>query len=91
MSNVGQIWLARTVRERWGGLVEYSVSVLGPDYDQVSLMSTGGMGELFRAHKRGLDVDVVVKRVQAQYRGRINEAREANILKNLRHQFLPRI
>ncbi len=72
-------------------MVEHSVSVLGPDYDQVSLMSTGGMGELFRAHKRGLDVDVVVKRVQAQYRGRINEAREANILKNLRHQFLPRI
>lgn len=54
-------------------------------------MSAGGMGELFRSHKRGLDVDVVVKRVQFQYRGVENETREANILKNLRHQFLPRI
>lgn len=72
-------------------MIAESVSVLGPDYDQVTLMSTGGMGELFRAHKRGLDVDVVIKRVQAQFHGRISETREANILKNLRHQFLPRI
>lgn len=68
-----------------------SISVLGPDYEDLTLMSTGGMGELFRAHKRGLDVDVVVKRVKAQFRGRTDETREANILKNLRHQFLPQI
>lgn len=66
-------------------------SVLGPDYEELSPMSVGGIGELFRSHKRGLDVDVVVKRVKAQYRGRGSETREANILKNLRHQFLPRI
>lgn len=70
---------------------EGAVSVLGSDYENLTRMSTGGMGELFRAHKRGLDVDVVVKRVKAQFRGRINETREADILKNLRHQFLPRI
>lgn len=72
-------------------MVDTSVSVLGPDYEDLVLMSTGGMGELFRSHKHGLDVDVVVKRVKAQYRGRMNETREADILKNLRHQFLPRI
>ena len=54
-------------------------------------MSDGGMGELFRAHKRGLDVEVVVKRVKAQFQGETDETREANILKNLRNQFLPRI
>ncbi len=66
-------------------------SVLGPDYENMTRMSSGGMGELFRAHKRGLDVEVVVKRVKAQFHGRINETREADILKNLRHQYLPRI
>lgn len=68
-----------------------SVSVLGPDYEGLTLMSTGGMGVLYRAHKRGLDVDVVVKRVKPQFRGRMSETREANILKKLRSQFLPRI
>lgn len=72
-------------------MVDTPVSILGADYDALVPMSTGGMGELFRSHKRGLDVDVVVKRVKSQYRGRENETREANILKNLRHQFLPQI
>ena len=39
-------------------LTDYSVSVLGPDYENLRPMSDGGMGELFRAHKRGLDVVV---------------------------------
>ena len=72
-------------------MTDHSVSVLGPDYENMTLMSTGGMGVLYRAHKRGLDVDVVIKRVKPQFRGKMNETREANILKNLRNQFLPRI
>ena len=72
-------------------LSDSSVSVLGPDYENLTLMSTGGMGVLYRAHKRGLDVDVVVKRVKPQFRGGTIETREAGILKNLRNEFLPRI
>ena len=68
-----------------------AISILGPDYDQIVPMASGGTGELFRAHKCGLDVDVVIKRVKAQFRGRMNETREANILKKLRHEYLPRI
>ncbi len=66
-------------------------SVLGPDYEHIVPLAPGGTGEVFRAHKRGLNVEVVVKRVKAQYRGRLSETREADILKNLRHQYLPRI
>lgn len=66
-------------------------AVLGPDYERIAPMAAGGTGELFRAHKRGLDVDVVVKRCKTKYRGRMDETREARILKNLRHQYLPRI
>lgn len=72
-------------------MVVESEAILGPDYDQIRPMSSGGLGELFRAHKRGLDVEVVVKRVKAQFRNTDSEIREANILKNLRHQYLPRI
>ena len=72
-------------------MTDYSVSVLGPDYENLRPMSDGCLGELFRAHKRGLDVEVVVKRVKAQFQGETDETREANILKNLRNQFLPRI
>lgn len=68
-----------------------SVPVLGPDYENMRPMAQGGTGELFRAHKRGLDVEVVIKRCKTQYHGRVDETREARILKNLRHQYLPRI
>lgn len=68
-----------------------SVSFLGADYEQIVPMGQGGTGELFRAHKRGLDVDVVIKRCKTRYHGYMDETREARILKKLRHQYLPRI
>ena len=68
-----------------------SVYFLGADYEEIVPMAQGGTGELFRAHKRGLDVEVVIKRCKTRYHGRMDETREARILKNLRHQYLPRI
>lgn len=55
------------------------------------LNATGGFSNLFRAHKVGLDVDVVIKRVKKVYKGRMNETGEARIMTALRHQYLPRI
>ena len=49
------------------------------------------MGDLFRAHKKGLDVEVVIKRIKRKYIGRLDQQNEANILKGLKHQYLPRI
>lgn len=46
------------------------------------------MSSLFRAHKNGLNVDVVVKRTEL---GQVNVRRERDIMTNLRHQFLPPI
>lgn len=66
-------------------------SVLGGDYNSIDYLIQGGTGELFKGHKRGLDVDVVIKRCKSAYRGKMDETREARILKNLRHQYLPRI
>lgn len=64
---------------------------LGSDYDNIRMFDSGGMGQLFRAHKRGLDIEVVVKKVKRESKGRIDEYQEANILKGLRHQYLPSI
>lgn len=64
---------------------------LGSDYDNIRMFDSGGMGQLFRAHKRGLDIEVVIKKVKRESKGRIDEYQEANILKGLRHQYLPSI
>lgn len=40
--------------------------MLGSDYENIRpLDAKGGMGDLFRAHKKGLDVEVVIKRISA--------------------------
>ena len=66
--------------------------VLGQDLVDVRpLNQEGGFSSLFRAHKQGLDVDVVIKRVKSQFKGKMDEGSEARILTGLRHQYLPRI
>ncbi|MCR5674993.1 MAG: protein kinase [Lachnospiraceae bacterium] len=66
--------------------------VLGDDLINVRpLGASGGFSNLFLAHKTGLDVDVVIKRVKPDKKGRINEQKEARIMTALRHQYLPRI
>lgn len=64
---------------------------LGPEYVNICPMSEGGMGTLFQAHRLGLDVDVVIKRVKQKYVGTLDQRAEANILKRLKHSYLPRI
>lgn len=62
------------------------------DYANIRpLGSEGGLGDLFRAHKKGLDVEVVIKRVKNEYREKLDQENEAGILKGLKHQYLPRI
>lgn len=67
------------------------VADLGSGYSQIRPLGEGGMGTLYRAHKDSLDVDVVIKRVKQKFKGRMDERAEANILKTLKHKYLPRI
>lgn len=64
---------------------------LGSGYSAIRPLGEGGMGTLYRAHKDSLDVDVVIKRVKQKFKGRMDERAEANILKTLKHKYLPRI
>ena len=62
------------------------------DYDQIRVLSEkGGLGDIFIGHKIGLDVQVVIKRTKQTRFRVIHQEQEANILKNLKHQYLPRI
>jgi kinase domain protein len=64
---------------------------LGSGYSAIRPLGEGGMGTLYRAHKDSLDIDVVIKRVKQKFKGRMDERAEANILKTLKHKYLPRI
>ncbi len=64
---------------------------LGSGYSRIYPLGEGGMGTLYCAHKDSLDVDVVIKRVKQKFKGQMDERAEANILKTLKHKYLPRI
>lgn len=64
---------------------------LYPHYDQLEPLGHGGMGDLFKGRKIGLNVPVVVKVIKTKLKGRLDERQEAEILKGLKHKYLPRI
>lgn len=66
--------------------------LLGDDFDQLRpLGADGGLSRLFRARKRSLNVDVVIKRMRMDPSRPADVQREARIITALRHQYLPRI
>lgn len=64
---------------------------LYPHYDQLEPLGHGGMGDLFKGRKTGLNVPVVIKIIKSNLKGRLDERQEAEILKGLKHKYLPRI
>ena len=63
-----------------------------PDYENIRVLNRlGGTGDLFVAHKKGMNIDVVIKRTQLQYQHIMNQENESSILKSLKHQYLPRM
>ncbi len=64
---------------------------LYPAYDRLEPLGSGGMGDLYKGRKTGLDVPVVIKIVKAKLKGRLDDRQEAEILKGLKHKYLPRV
>ncbi len=72
--------------------VKLELGPAGQDYDHIEpLDSKAGMSDLFCAHKKGLDVDVIIKRVRRSVQNEVDEQNEAEILKKVKHQYLPQI
>lgn len=71
---------------------ELELGPLGQDYEQIRpLNGQAGMSDLFLAHKKGMNIDVVIKRVQREVQSDVDEKNESEILKTVKHQYLPQI
>lgn len=66
-------------------------SVILNTYEIIDIIGAGGGGVTYKARHLRLNTDVVVKRVKDEVVNKIDVQAEANILKNLKHQYLPRI
>lgn len=72
--------------------IELKLGIAGNDYEEIrTLGGKAGMSDLFLAHKKGLDLDVVIKRMQQSIQSEMDEKNESEILKTLKHQYLPQI
>lgn len=66
-------------------------TILEQTYEIIEEIGSGGGGKVFRARHLRLKTDVVVKKIKDEVRGKVKSRQEADILKNLKHPYLPRV
>lgn len=66
-------------------------TILENTYEIIEEIGSGGGGIVFRAKHLRLQTDVVVKKIKDEVRGKVKSRQEADILKNLKHPYLPRV
>lgn len=66
-------------------------TILENTYEIQEEIGSGGGGVVFRAKHLRLQTDVVVKQIKDEVRGKVRARQEADILKNLKHPYLPRV
>lgn len=54
-------------------------------------IGSGGSGIIYKAYHIRLKKDIVIKQIKSELRGKINERSEVDILKNLKHMYLPQV
>ena len=64
---------------------------LSDTYEVIGEIGSGGGGTVFKARHRRLDKEVVIKKVHTDIKDVVDCGAEANILKNLRHSYLPQV
>ena len=65
--------------------------ILGGTYQILGEIGSGGGGVVYKARHIRLQTDVVVKRIRDEVRGKIQSRQEADVLKKLKHPYLPRV
>lgn len=66
-------------------------TILNDTYKIIEEIGSGGGGVVYKAQHLRLDTEVVVKRIRDEAVGKIASRGEADILKTLKHSYLPRI
>lgn len=64
---------------------------LSDTYEIIVEIGSGGGGTVFKARHKRLDKEVVIKKVHTNIKDVVDCGAEANILKNLRHSYLPQV
>lgn len=65
--------------------------ILGETYQILGEIGSGGGGVVYKARHLRLQTDVVVKQIRDEVRGKIQSRQEADVLKRLKHPYLPRV
>lgn len=65
--------------------------ILEDTYQIMGEIGAGGGGIVFRARHIRLQTDVVIKKIKDEIREKVNLRQEADLLKNLKHPYLPRV
>ena len=65
--------------------------ILENTYEIIEEIGSGGGGVVFKARHLRLRTDVVVKKIKNEVLGKIKSRQEADILKKLKHPYLPRV
>ena len=60
-------------------------------YTLIGEIGSGGGGIVYKARHNRLNVDVAVKKIRNEKRGILNDREEADILKRMKHSYLPRV
>lgn len=65
--------------------------ILEQTYEIIEEIGSGGGGIVYRARHLRLQTDVVVKKIKDEVLGKVESRQEADILKKLKHPYLPRV
>jgi serine/threonine-protein kinase len=66
-------------------------TILNDTYLIEKELGKGGGGVVYKARHLRLNIDVVVKQIHDSLRGKVKSRQEADVLKQLKHPFLPRV
>ena len=66
-------------------------TLLENTYEILEEIGSGGGGVVYKARHLRLQTDVVVKKIRNEVLGKVKSRQEADILKNLKHPYLPRV
>lgn len=66
-------------------------TILDGTYEVIDQIGVGGGGIVYKAKHLRLQTDVVIKKIKDEVREKVKLRQEVDILKNLKHPFLPRV
>ena len=78
------------MQEGHESLADYQ-ELLKDGFDNMQEISHGGGGIIIKAHHKGLDKDVVIKKIIRSKVKALGKTGERDVLKNLKHAYLPQI